>query len=261
MQGTADNACQRNCWMMAAAAGVLLALLLRIGAHYALTLALFMGLMLFAVLGALLSWAFCTGARAPVELAPPAPVRPMPLPPQRAESPVAPAVAEAAHQPAPQPIATPMHEAPAADTVPKPRRAPAAKPADAPAVAARAARAKAPVAAAVEPASAPRPRASGMDAAMGKSRDPVASATAPLLLAQPRDGKGDDLKAIRGIGPALESLLHDIGVWHFDQIAAWKARDIAFVDSKMEGFKGRITRDEWVKQARALAQARKGGGQ
>ena len=34
----------------------------------------------------------------------------------------------------------------------------------------------------------------------------------------------------------------------------WKAKDIAFVDDKMEGFKGRITRDEWVKQARVLAQ-------
>ena len=38
-----------------------------------------------------------------------------------------------------------------------------------------------------------------------------------------------------------------------DQIASWKARDIAFVDERMVGFHGRISRDEWVKQARILA--------
>ena len=53
-----------------------------------------------------------------------------------------------------------------------------------------------------------------------------------------------------------EKLLNSVGVWHFDQMASWKAKDIAFVDGKMEGFHGRITRDEWVKQAKILA---KGG--
>ncbi|PKP74079.1 MAG: hypothetical protein CVT84_10280 [Alphaproteobacteria bacterium HGW-Alphaproteobacteria-6] len=73
------------------------------------------------------------------------------------------------------------------------------------------------------------------------------------MLAAPRGGVADDLKMIRGVGPALERVLNGIGVWHFDQIASWKARDIAFVDSRMDRFKGRITRDEWVAQARILA--------
>jgi NADH-quinone oxidoreductase subunit E len=72
-------------------------------------------------------------------------------------------------------------------------------------------------------------------------------------LATPRGGKPDDLKLIRGIGPALEQLLNAQGVWHFDQIAAWKARDIAAIDARLGRFYGRITRDGWVRQARILA--------
>ncbi len=96
--------------------------------------------------------------------------------------------------------------------------------------------------------------AAGLDAALAKSKDePIA---APELLSAPREGRADDLKLIKGVGPKLEALLNEVGVWHFDQIAAWKAKDIAFVDEKMVGFHGRITRDEWVKQAKLLA---KGG--
>lgn len=96
----------------------------------------------------------------------------------------------------------------------------------------------------------------GLDAAMDKTKTTGTTAATTELLAKPRGGKGDDLKQIKGVGPALEKLLNTVGIWHFDQIASWKAKDIALVDGKMEGFKGRITRDEWVKQARVLA---KGG--
>ncbi len=74
----------------------------------------------------------------------------------------------------------------------------------------------------------------------------------PELLKKPR-GKADDLKLIWGVGPALEKLLNKIGVWHFDQIAAWSVADLKHVDEKLEGFKGRAKRDEWVKQAKKLA--------
>jgi len=74
----------------------------------------------------------------------------------------------------------------------------------------------------------------------------------PELLSKPR-GKGDDLKLIWGVGPALEKLLNKIGVWHFDQVAAWSARELTWVDDKLEGFKGRAKRDDWVKQAKKLA--------
>jgi predicted flap endonuclease-1-like 5' DNA nuclease len=63
----------------------------------------------------------------------------------------------------------------------------------------------------------------------------------------------DDLKRIKGIGPKLEQLCHSLGFFHFDQVAAWTADEIAWVDDNLEGFKGRVTRDNWVQQARALA--------
>ncbi len=63
----------------------------------------------------------------------------------------------------------------------------------------------------------------------------------------------DDLKQLKGVGPALEKKLHDVGVTSFAQIAAWTVEDIAAMDDKLS-FKGRIERDDWLKQARALAE-------
>jgi NADH-quinone oxidoreductase subunit E len=74
----------------------------------------------------------------------------------------------------------------------------------------------------------------------------------PELLKKPH-GKADDLKLIWGVGPALEKLLNKIGIWHFDQIANWSAKELVWVDEKLEGFKGRAKRDEWIKQSKKLA--------
>ena len=75
----------------------------------------------------------------------------------------------------------------------------------------------------------------------------------PELLKRPKSGKSDDLKLIWGIGPKLEKMLNTMGVWHFDQIASWTRPEIKWVDERLEGFKGRAERDEWVKQAKKLA--------
>ena len=72
----------------------------------------------------------------------------------------------------------------------------------------------------------------------------------PEGLTEARGGKPDDLKRIKGVGPKLEKLLHRLGFFHFDQVAAWTEDEIAWVDDNLEGFKGRVTRDEWVAQAR-----------
>jgi NADH-quinone oxidoreductase subunit E len=85
------------------------------------------------------------------------------------------------------------------------------------------------------------------------SAGPVKKA-GPERLAKP-EGKADDLKLISGVGPKLEQTLNKLGFWHFAQIAKWTKKDIAIVDDELS-FKGRIERDEWVKQAKALA---KGG--
>lgn len=75
----------------------------------------------------------------------------------------------------------------------------------------------------------------------------------PAGLSAARGGTPDDLKEIKGVGPKLEALLHDLGIYHFDQIAAWGPAEVAWMDSNLAGFKGRVTRDGWVDQARDLA--------
>ena len=88
---------------------------------------------------------------------------------------------------------------------------------------------------------------------------PVATAVkaAPVAkkAAQPElDLKADDLKQISGVGPALEKKLIANGVTSFKQIAAWNDADIAKVEADVFGgsFAGRIKRDDWIGQARAL---------
>lgn len=71
----------------------------------------------------------------------------------------------------------------------------------------------------------------------------------PAGLTAPRGGVADKLQVIEGIGPALEKLCHDLGIYHFDQIAGWGAAEVAWMDGNLKGFKGRVTRDKWVRQA------------
>lgn len=81
----------------------------------------------------------------------------------------------------------------------------------------------------------------------------VVKEAAPELLKKPRGGRGDDLKLIWGVGPKLEKMLNAMGIWHFAQIAGWSRAELKWVDERLEGFKGRAERDEWIKQAKKLA--------
>ncbi|HET7410525.1 MAG TPA: NAD(P)H-dependent oxidoreductase subunit E, partial [Paracoccaceae bacterium] len=92
-----------------------------------------------------------------------------------------------------------------------------------------------------------------MPAPPGHPHGPTPGAT-PELLPEPRGDKADDLKLITGIGPKLEGLLNGLGIWHFDQIAGWGQDEIAWIDEKLEGFRGRVERDDWVGQAKSLSQ-------
>ncbi len=65
----------------------------------------------------------------------------------------------------------------------------------------------------------------------------------------------DDLELISGVGPKIAGTLHELGIFTFAQIAGWKKAEREWVDGYLN-FKGRIERDDWVKQAKALA---KGG--
>ncbi|MEM1345605.1 MAG: NADH:ubiquinone oxidoreductase [Pseudomonadota bacterium] len=96
----------------------------------------------------------------------------------------------------------------------------------------------------VKPAPKPEPVPEPVQADIGEK---------PLTLDAPRDEAPDDLQQIKGIGPKLEELCHRLGFYHFDQIAAWTEAEVAWVDSNLEGFSGRVTRDDWVAQAKRLA--------
>ena len=75
----------------------------------------------------------------------------------------------------------------------------------------------------------------------------------PEALSGARDGGADDLKMIKGVGPKLEIMLNELWFYHFDQIAGWSAAEVAWVNDNLTGFKGRVSRDNWVEQARKLA--------
>ncbi len=70
------------------------------------------------------------------------------------------------------------------------------------------------------------------------------------LLDKPQ-GDADDLKKISGVGPVLEEKLNNFGIWHYWQVAALDAENIAKIDEELN-FKGRIERDDWMSQAKKL---------
>jgi NADH-quinone oxidoreductase subunit J len=66
--------------------------------------------------------------------------------------------------------------------------------------------------------------------------------------------EGDDLKRIKGIGPKLERLLHRNGIHTFEQIATLTEPQTLELDKQLEEFRGRITRDHWVEQAKKFVE-------
>lgn len=103
-----------------------------------------------------------------------------------------------------------------------------------------------------------------VDEEPNKARPPRSKAVSKPKAAKPKviytdgptDGAPDDLKKIKGIGPKFEGDLNSKGIYYFRQVAAWKAADVKMVEALIDSIPGRIKRDEWVKQAKALAKAK-----
>ena len=167
----------------------------------------------------------------------------------------------------PSSVVTPLAKVESAPIIPAPAPAPApaapAKADVAPAALVSAVpEAKPKAKAAAKPKADPKPKAEAKPkaepkpkAAKAAAKPKAAKATKPAgleRLTKPRGGKADDLKEIEGIGPALEKTVNGLGFYHFDQIAGWTEGDVALVDAEMKTFKGRITRDKWVAQARII---------
>lgn len=126
------------------------------------------------------------------------------------------------------------------------------QPASQPAAVAAAIPKAAPIAPApMAPRAAPAPVApsvipvAGATPAAGKMNRPKGLATA-------RSGKADNLQRISGVGPKNEGVLNNLGIYHFDQIAAWTPEQINWVDDHLR-FNGRIQREMWIRQASLLA--------
>lgn len=111
---------------------------------------------------------------------------------------------------------------------------------------------KKPVLEAIEQVSAVAAAANSEPVEREAARSLSAATRAPGAMDAPREGGADDLKLISGVGPKLEIVLNDLGIFHFEQIAAWQEADIRWVDEHLS-FPGRIERENWIEQAAALA--------
>jgi NADH-quinone oxidoreductase subunit E len=182
-----STSCQSGCWILAAASGVVVLAVCLFLIDMGILASIFMGAVVFIVVGLLLGWIFCSELK---------------------------------------PLVQP-NETSAAPSAPEP--APVSEPAPATVPVAQAPEVEAPEVEAVE------------------------DAVRPEALSGARDGGADDLKMIKGVGPKLEIMLNELGFYHFDQIAGWSAAEVAWVNDNLTGFKGRVSRDNWVEQARKLA--------
>lgn len=80
---------------------------------------------------------------------------------------------------------------------------------------------------------------------------PVGDEQRPPGLTAPRGGASDDLSLIDGVSLLQHSTLNSLGIYHFEQIAAWRPANIAWLDQYLR-LRGRIVDEEWVEQALEL---------
>lgn len=284
------EACTRKCWWMAGGIGLVLALLLWVGSGWSFWQSLFTGIVIAIIAGALLGYFLCarsvaaqTGATQPQRsnvattstgkdtsgrVADQA-LEPDTSATQSAETSVAPASAPVAASSEPARVfkTQPTKRLPGQDelaarkgtwkyegaTAEQAGGVPVAK--QAPAHQAGAANEPAAPEPVTKPASGRKARGEGAKGAAKPKAAERGADSKPELLTAPREGSRDNLKLISGVGPKLELALNEMGVWHFDQVAGWRKKEIEWVDARLP-FKGRIERDGWVAQAKTLA---KGG--
>ncbi|SHH26021.1 endonuclease [Marivita hallyeonensis] len=255
-QKNSGMSCQLGSWAMAAGVGLLIFVLLRVLGSTGWMGSIFLGGVAFLVLGLVFSWLFCRD-----------------LPEARGPGNIDASNASQTSAPAPK-AAAPSAPAPSAPS-PQADPAPTASEATSPASATKTAvKASTPLpgqadlasrkgewkyeggAAAATSVAAPAAAASTASTpdydGDGKAEG-ADEGTKPATLSEAREGGADNLKEIKGVGPKLEKLLNSMGFYHFDQIANWTADEVAWVNANLEGFKGRVTRDNWVEQAKILA--------
>jgi NADH-quinone oxidoreductase subunit E len=106
-----------------------------------------------------------------------------------------------------------------------------------------------------EPSASERTENAGNQVSEAETEAPSDDDKPTTLLDAPRDGQKDNLTRIKGIGVKIDSLLNNVGVYHFDQIAAWTEKEAAWIDHQVS-FPGRSMRDDWIGQAKLLAEGK-----
>lgn len=106
----------------------------------------------------------------------------------------------------------------------------------------------------IEPVRDPDALTNGLDASnddrKGDTESP--SPASEVNSGEQQQGLRDDLKQIKGVGPAIEKTLNDMGIFRFQQIADMTEYDIDRVAERLKGFHSRIYRENWIGQAREL---------
>ena len=104
----------------------------------------------------------------------------------------------------------------------------------------------------VEPVLDPEVLTDGHDA----SNDTIDTEQLVVPDAEPASERGntlrDDLQQIRGIGPAIEKTLNELGIYRYQQISNMSEYDIDRIARRLKGFHSRIYREDWIGQAREL---------
>ena len=83
------------------------------------------------------------------------------------------------------------------------------------------------------------------DTTAAPSLAPTADAESPATAAP------DDLTTINGIGAVLQEKLNKAGIVSYQQVADFTAADIERINNMLD-FRGRIEREKWVEQAKAM---------
>lgn len=262
--------CQRRCWSLAAGVALLVFILLLAIGGWGFIGALFMAGLAFVVLGFAFNWILCrdlpadqgsTNIHTPGASATSAPAPKAAPPAQTADESTGPAKAA--------PVASPAPAAAASEAQPEAKTATAKTAAEAGArvkpstplagqeeLASRKGSWKyeAEAKPAAKPAAKAKPATQATPDYDGDGKlEGSGEGAKPETLSEAREGGPDNLKEIKGVGPKLEKLLNSMGFYHFDQIANWTADEEAWVNANLAGFKGRVSRDNWVEQAKILA--------
>lgn len=90
------------------------------------------------------------------------------------------------------------------------------------------------------------------------SNDPADSMTGPAVASEEHDDDypktlRDDLQAIKGVGPAIERTLNELGIFRYQQIADMSDYDVDRIARRLNGIQSRIYRENWIGQARELS--------